>query len=51
MVKKNDTPRSAESASRLMDARIKGLGDWRGETLSRIRSLIKEADPGVVEEW
>ena len=51
MVKKNDTPRSAESASRLIDARIKGLGDWRGETLSRIRSLIKEADPGVVEEW
>ena len=37
--------------SRLIDARIKELGDWRGEALSRIRALIKEADPGVVEEW
>jgi hypothetical protein len=35
----------------LIDARIKELGDWRGETLSRIRALIKEADPAVVEEW
>jgi hypothetical protein len=35
----------------LIDARIKELGDWRGEVLSRIRSLIKEADPGIVEEW
>jgi hypothetical protein len=51
MKKKNDTSRKAESPSRLIDARIKGLRDWRGETLSRIRSLIKEADPGVVEEW
>jgi hypothetical protein len=34
-----------------IDSRIKELGDWRGETLSRIRSLIKEADPDVVEEW
>jgi hypothetical protein len=41
----------AESPSRLIDARIKELGDWRGETLSRIRSLIKKADPAVVEEW
>ena len=49
--KKNDTSRKAESPSRLIDARIKGLGDWRGKALSRIRSLIKEADPGVVEEW
>ena len=39
------------TASRLIDARIKELADWRGETLSRIRSLIKEADPEVVEEW
>jgi hypothetical protein len=39
------------SASQLIDARIKELGDWRGETLARIRSLIKEADPEVVEEW
>ena len=51
MKKKNDTSRKAESPSRLIDARIKGLGDWRGEALSRIRSLIKEADPGVLEEW
>ena len=51
MKKKNDTSREAESPSRLIDARIKELGDWRGKTLSRIRSLIKEADPGVVEEW
>ncbi len=40
-----------ESASRLIDARIRELGGWRGETLSRLRALIKEADPGVVEEW
>jgi hypothetical protein len=39
------------SPSRLIDARIKGLGDWRGETLARIRSLIIQADPDVVEEW
>ena len=51
MKKKTNTSRAAESPSRLIDARIKGLGDWRGETLSRIRALIKEADPGVVEEW
>jgi len=51
MKKKNDTSRKAESPTRLIDARIKELGDWRGEALSRIRSLIKEADPGVVEEW
>jgi hypothetical protein len=35
----------------LIDARLKELGDWRGKTLARIRSLIKDADPGVVEEW
>jgi len=40
-----------ESPSALIDARIKELGDWRGETLSRIRSLIKQAVPGVTEEW
>ncbi len=39
------------SPSRLIDARIRELGDWRGETLARVRSLIKEACPGVVEEW
>jgi hypothetical protein len=40
-----------KSPSQLIDGRIKELGDWRGETLSRIRALIKEADPEVVEEW
>jgi hypothetical protein len=40
-----------DSPSALIDARIKELGDWRGETLTRVRSLIKEACPGVVEEW
>jgi hypothetical protein len=40
-----------ESPSQLIDARIKELGDWRGETLARIRALIKQADPEVVEEW
>jgi hypothetical protein len=39
------------SPSQLIDARIKELGGWRGETLARVRSLIKEACPGVVEEW
>jgi hypothetical protein len=39
------------SPSRLIDGRIKELGGWRGETLARVRSLIKEADPEVVEEW
>jgi hypothetical protein len=38
-------------ASRLIDARIKELGDWRGETLSRLRALIKQADRQVIEEW
>lgn len=40
-----------ESASRLIDERIAGLGDWRGETLARMRKLIHEADPEVVETW
>ena len=40
-----------QSASELIDKRLAELGDWRGETLSRMRKLIKEADPGVVEEW
>jgi hypothetical protein len=38
-------------ASTLIDERIRELGDWRGETLSRVRGIIKEADPDVVEEW
>jgi hypothetical protein len=40
-----------ESPSQLIDARIAELGDWRGETLARVRALIKQADPEVVEEW
>ena len=40
-----------ESPSRLIDARIKELNDWRGKTLSRVRALIKQAAPKVVEEW
>jgi hypothetical protein len=41
----------AASPSELIDARIEELGDWRGKTLSRLRTLIKQADPEVVEEW
>lgn len=44
-------PQELESASQLIDARIKELADWRGKKLSRLRNLIQEADPGVVEEW
>jgi len=40
-----------ESPSRLIDQRIKELGDWRGEMLARLRALVKQADPDVVEEW
>lgn len=43
--------KSAAPASRLIDAKIKELGDWRGEMLSRLRALIKQADAEVVEEW
>ena len=43
--------KGGDSPSRLIDARIKELSDWRGETLARVRSLIKQADPEVVEEW
>src|ERR1700723_2071872 len=50
MMKKLGSER-VESASQLIDARIKELGDWRGEMLSRLRALIKQADPRVVEEW
>ncbi len=41
----------SKSPSQMIDARIKELGDWRGETLSRLRALVKEVDPDVVEEW
>jgi len=44
-------PVSAESASRLIDERIKQLGDWRGTMLAKVRKLIHEADPEIVEEW
>ena len=40
-----------DSPSQLIDARIEELGDWRGETLARIRAIVKRADPDVVEEW
>ena len=43
--------KGGDSPSRLIDARIKELSDWRGETLARVRSLIKQADPEVIEEW
>jgi len=46
-----DSAQQAESATQLIDAKIEELGDWRGETLSRLRGLIKQADPEVVEEW
>ena len=48
---KKSPSKSTESPSELIDARIEELGDWRGEMLSRLRALIKEADPGVTEEW
>jgi hypothetical protein len=41
----------SKSPSQLIDARVKELGDWRGAMLSRLRTLVKEADPEVVEEW
>jgi hypothetical protein len=42
---------AGETPAGLIDAKIRELGDWRGETLARVRALIQEADPGVVEEW
>src|SRR5689334_25359790 len=48
---KKSQSRSSQSASALIDARIDSLGDWRGEMLARLRALIKQADPDVVEEW
>jgi hypothetical protein len=44
-------PVTAESASALIDERIKELGDWRGKTLAKVRDIIHEADPEIVEEW
>ena len=55
MQKKTKSPatkaKEGSSPSRLIDGRIKELGDWRGETLARVRALIKAADPEIVEEW
>ena len=45
------TEQDGASASQLIDARIKELGDWRGDLLAQLRGLVKEADPDVVEEW
>ena len=54
-MKKNESDskegKGGDSPSQLIDARIKELSDWRGETLARVRILIKQADPEVVEEW
>lgn len=52
-MKNSATPKksTSKSPSRLIDARIKELNDWRGETLARVRTLIKQAAPDVVEEW
>src|SRR6266568_9151261 len=48
---KSGSKEGGDSPSRLIDARIKELSDWRGATLARLRILIKQADPEVVEEW
>ena len=48
---KKSGPQKSKSPSQLIDGRIRELGDWRGTMLSRLRRLIKEADPDVVEEW
>jgi len=50
-MKKSGSKEGTDSPSQLIDARIKELNDWRGETLARVRSLIKQTDPEVVEEW
>ena len=46
-----ESAQTSKSPSQLIDARIEELGDWRGEMLGRLRALVKEADPEVVEEW
>ena len=51
MKKKKSASPPSKSPARLIDARIKELGDWRGKMLGRLRAVIKEADPEVVEEW
>ena len=51
MAMKKSAPQSGKSASLMIDERIEELDDWRGKTLARLRALIKQADPDVVEEW
>ncbi|MCX7304668.1 MAG: DUF1801 domain-containing protein [Hyphomicrobiales bacterium] len=51
MCPKSSSTEDSGDASHLIDARIGALNDWRGETLARVRALIKQADPDVVEEW
>jgi len=48
---KKSGPQKSQSPSQLIDAKIQGLGDWRGKMLGRLRKLVKAADPEVVEEW
>jgi hypothetical protein len=50
-MKRSGAPHETKSAARLISERIAELDDWRGETLGRIRALIKEADPDILEEW
>ena len=50
-MKRSGARQEGESASQLISKRVAELGDWRGETLGRIRALIKEADPDILEEW
>jgi len=51
MAKKKSSASTGKPASQMIDGRIKELGDWRGKMLGRLRALVKEADPEVVEEW
>ena len=51
MAMKKSGSQAGESPAALIDARIRELDDWRGEMLGRLRALIKDADPGVIEEW
>ena len=51
MIKSKIKAKPSDSPSKLIDARIRELGDWRGDMLGRLRALIKQADPDVVEEW
>jgi len=50
-VKKGSSPKGSKSASQEIDARIYEYPDWRGKTLARIRAVVKDADPGIIEEW